>query len=122
MVVTVNRTQDRNQMLLRFHKEHPKDSYAQLGKMFAISRQRCWYLVQRSQAWEKRKEKRDELFRQNLYQSIQPWQRVTGEIFAMARPRQYYRRQQEIRNEQNEREGVMLLKQGLSGETKNPKQ
>jgi hypothetical protein len=100
MVVTAARTQDRNQMLLRFHKEHPKASYAQLGKMFAISKQRSWYLVQRSQAREKRKEeRRDKLFRQNLYRSIQPWQRVIGEVFALTRPRQYYRRQLEIRNE-----------------------
>ena len=98
-MVTVNKTQDRNQMLLRFHKEHPKDSYAQLGKMFAISRQRSWYLVQRSQAWEKRKEKRHELFRLNLYRSIQPWQGVLGEVFALTKPGQYYRRQLDIRNE-----------------------
>ncbi len=104
MVVTVNRTQDRNQMLLRFHKEHLKVSYEQLGKMFAISKQRAWYLVQRSQAREKRKEEgREELFRQNLYRSIQPWQRVTGEVFTMTRPRQYYRRQLGIRNEVYER-------------------
>lgn len=61
MIVTAARTQDRNQMLLRSHKEHPKASYEQLGKMFAISRQRAWQLVQRSQVREKRKEKRDEL-------------------------------------------------------------
>ncbi len=90
MVVTVSRTQDRNQMLLRFHKEHPKVNYEQLGKEFAISKQRAWYLVQRSQAREKRKEKRDELFRQNLYRSIQLWQGVTGEIFALTRPRCYH--------------------------------
>ena len=119
MAVTVDRTQDRNQMLLRFHKEHPKASYAQLGKMFAISKQRAWLLVHRNPAREKRKEKRDELFRQNLYRSIQLWQGVVGEVFTLTRPRQYYRRQQEIRNELNEREGVMLLKQGLSGETEN---
>ena len=104
MVVMVNRTQDRNQMLLRFHQEHPKASYEQLGKMFAISKQRTWYLVQRSQAREKRKEeRRGELLRQNLYRSIQQWQGVIGEIFALARPRQYYRRQLEIRNEAYER-------------------
>ncbi len=104
MVVTLNRTQDRNQILLRFHKEHPKVIYAQLGKMFAISKQRAWYLVQRSQAREKRKEeRRDKLFRQNLYRSIQPWQGVLGEVFALTKPGQYYRRQLGIRNEVYER-------------------
>ncbi len=104
MVVTVNRTQDRNQMLLRFHKEHPKVIYEQLGKMFAISKQRAWYLVQRSQAREKRKEeRREELFRQNLYRSIQQWQGVIGEAFALTRPGQYYRRQLGITNDAYER-------------------
>ena len=104
MVVTVNRTQDRNQMLLRFHKEHPKASYEQLGKMFAISKQRTWYLVQRSQVRERGKAKREELFRQNLYQYIQPWQGVTGEVFALTRTRQYFQRQLEIRNRGTQRE------------------
>ncbi len=62
MVVTVTRTSERNQMLLQFQEEHPKTSYEQLGKMFAISKQRVWYLVTRNQVREERKDKRDKLF------------------------------------------------------------
>ena len=97
MVVTVNSTQNRNQMLLRFHKEHPKVSYEQLGEMFAISKQRAWQLIRRGQVNKERKEKRVELFHQSLCRSIQLRQGVTGEIFALARPRQYYRRQLELK-------------------------
>ena len=104
MAVTAVRTQERNRMLLQFHKEHPEASYEQLGKKFAISKQRAWHIVCQSQAGEKRKEKKDKFFRQYLYRSIQPWQGVTGEIFALTRPEQYFQRQLAITNRGTQRE------------------
>ena len=47
---------ERNRELYQLRLENPKNTYAKLGELFGISRQRAHKIVQRQNLWQKNKE------------------------------------------------------------------
>ncbi len=88
---------EKSQSIYSYHLEHPEISFRQMGREFGVSGQRVSTII-KTQYRKDLIQKRDQVIGYYAEKYHQPQEENRGEIFALTRPKDYYRRQKEIRN------------------------
>jgi hypothetical protein len=89
-------TRKRNREIFEYHQAHPEVNLAELGEQYGLSQQRVSQLV-RSQLCRILIKRRNQMLVRYYDRHVLTGEGVPGELFALTRPKEYYRVQQAVR-------------------------
>lgn len=89
-------TRQRNREIFEYHQAHPEMNLAELGERYGLTQQRLSQLI-RSQLCRTLIKQRNQMLARYYDRHVVTGEGVPGELFAVTRPKEYYRVQQAIR-------------------------
>lgn len=89
-------TRQRNREIFEYHQAHPEVNLIELGEKYGLSQQRISQLI-RSHQCRLLIKHRNQMLVRYYDRHVVNGDGVPGELFAVTRPRQYYRVQQAVR-------------------------
>ncbi|MGI2336091.1 MAG: hypothetical protein ACRKGH_05550 [Dehalogenimonas sp.] len=89
-------TRQRNREIFEYHQSHPEMKLAELGEKYGLTQQRLSQLI-RSHLCRNLIKRRNQMLARYYDRHVVTGEGVPGELFAVTRPKEYYRVQQAIR-------------------------